>query len=220
MRKLERGLWALFLITALLVGGAEAQSNATIVRALNRFLNQPHTWTQVQTFLLGTATIAGTGLTVARPGGLIFTGYNTTTCSTATLTNVGTAETDLCVYSMLGGTLGVNGQKLRVTLWGVLANNANAKTLRIYLGTTQIAVLAGTTLGNVAVWQQALLLRTGAATELSNGIQIAGTALGSTINAAPTENLATTLNVRAAGTSAVTGGDVTLTAMTVEWLPQ
>ena len=48
--------------------------------------------------------------------------------------NVGTGETDLMTYSLPGGTLTADGDRLEVSAWFTYASNANNKTLRLKWG--------------------------------------------------------------------------------------
>jgi hypothetical protein len=54
---------------------------------------------------------------------------------TTAVGNVGVGEDDLITYSLPANALSQNGAGVRITAWGTIANNANAKTLKVYFGT-------------------------------------------------------------------------------------
>ena len=61
--------------------------------------------------------------------------------NTTAVGNVTTGEDNLITYSLPANTLSVNGMALRIVAWGLTANNANAKTLKVYFGTVVIGTL-------------------------------------------------------------------------------
>lgn len=82
-----------------------------------------------------------------------------------TIGNVGTGEDDLLSYDLPASTLQRDRQTLRITAWGVVANNANAKTVKLYFGSAAIQTTAMTT-GSAAFWKiQAEVIRTGSSTQ-------------------------------------------------------
>lgn len=78
--------------------------------------------------------------------------------------NVTTGEDDLMSYSLPASTLSANGMGVRVTSWGITANNANTKTVKMYFGT---AVMTQALTASIAgSWHiQGVSFRTGAATQ-------------------------------------------------------
>ncbi|MDP2365216.1 MAG: hypothetical protein Q8M94_15800, partial [Ignavibacteria bacterium] len=52
--------------------------------------------------------------------------------------NVGAGEDILMTYSLPSGALNANAKGIRVTVYGTITNNANAKTVKVYFGTTVI----------------------------------------------------------------------------------
>ena len=71
------------------------------------------------------------------PGGALAAAISTTAVG-----NVGAGEDDLITYSLPGNTLNTNGRGIQITAWGIGANNANAKTLKLYFGTAVILTTA------------------------------------------------------------------------------
>lgn len=86
--------------------------------------------------------------------------------------NVTTGEDDLMTFSLPANTMRSTGAGIRIVAWGTKANNANAKTLKLYFGTTAIMT---TSLGTSAAgnWRiTAEVLRTGASTQDWNSAMV------------------------------------------------
>lgn len=58
--------------------------------------------------------------------------------------NVGTGEDNLCSLSLPAKWGYKDGQGWKITAWGLVANNANAKTVKLYFGSTTICTTAMT----------------------------------------------------------------------------
>ena len=108
--------------------------------------------------------VLGTGASAPTLTGVLST-------SVTAVGNVGTGEDDLITYSLPANSLASNGQTLRVHAWGTLAGNANAKTLKFYLGSTTgfsttLVPFATTTALITGQWMlEALIVRTGNSTQ-------------------------------------------------------
>ena len=90
----------------------------------------------------------------------------TRSVNTTAVGNVGVGEDDLITYSLLANTLNANGKGVRITAWGTLANNANAKTLKLYFGSATILTQA-LTINSLYIWRiTALVFRTAADTQV------------------------------------------------------
>jgi hypothetical protein len=122
--------------------------------------------------------------------------------NTTAVGNVGAGEDDLMTYSLPANSLSSNGKGVRVTAWGRTANNANAKTLKIYFGVAIATYLLHTSI--VGRWKASvLILRNGSnvqdsvweiyetnfATDLLVGTQIDVTSTGQTDTAGITTKL-------------------------------
>lgn len=167
---------------------------ADLTTTLARFLRQLVTWP------------------AAFDGDVISLETNTTTAA-----NVSTNETDLMTYSLPGGSLAVNGQKVRITGWGTYAANGNTKTVRIRFGSTVVSTRASTG-NNVAWWIQALVVRTGAATQVASGVQLESGNAGQPTATSPSETLADAITIKLTGQSGTASDDVTARGFIVEWL--
>jgi parallel beta-helix repeat protein len=76
-----------------------------------------------------------------------------------------TVETDLVNQSIAANTLTVNGETITLTAAGITANNANAKTLRVYFGTTTIGTF-NLTISQISDWQiEVRIIRRGASAQ-------------------------------------------------------
>lgn len=60
----------------------------------------------------------------------------------ASVGNVGGGEDDMFTFSVPASTLVTTGAAIRIRAWGRTANNANAKTLKVYFGATVILNVA------------------------------------------------------------------------------
>lgn len=79
--------------------------------------------------------------------------------------NVTTGEDDLMTYALPASILSANGMGVRVTAWGITANNANTKTVKAFFGAT--AVLTQALTASIAgSWHiQGVTFRTGVDTQ-------------------------------------------------------
>ena len=84
--------------------------------------------------------------------------------SGTTYTETGTGLETAYSFTVKGGTLDVDNKCLRVVFWGVGANNANAKTINVVLGSTSITVFSSAIQG-VNLRGELVIIRTGAATQ-------------------------------------------------------
>lgn len=112
---------------------------------------------------------AGTTVQNGTAAGLEFSGANGAVLSPAVdvtaRTSSGAAETTLASYSLLANRLNAPGKGLRVTAAGTTANNANAKTLRLYFGAS-VLYTAALSANQVSRWRLvAEVLRTGASAQ-------------------------------------------------------
>lgn len=142
--------------------------------------------------------------------------------STASASNVSTTETDLITYALPGGTLSVNNQKVRITVTGTTAANANGKTIRIYFGATVVDTSPTSVAYNNLAWHATVTVtRTGAATQVAGGIFNPGSASfgAQGTNSAPAETLSGAVTIKVTGQSGTAGGDVTARVMFVELIP-
>jgi len=91
--------------------------------------------------------------------------------NTTAVGNVGTGEDDLMTYSIPASTLGTNGASIRFRASGTIANNVNAKRIRVkYGGTTVLDTgAAGIPVSAAIQWVlEGEIIRTGATTQKCN----------------------------------------------------
>lgn len=107
----------------------------------------------------GAHVVAGTSAVDARVGGTLST-------NTTPVGNVGAGEDDLMTYSVTGNTLNTNGQAIQLFAAGTIANNANAKRIRVKFGATTIFDTGALPTSAAIDWFiQGQIIRTGAATQ-------------------------------------------------------
>lgn len=179
------------------------------------------TWAGVKTFssapIFGGAPTYNQG-TAAAVGATV-TGILAASVDTTQRANGTTVETTFSSYSLPASSLAVNGQSIRITAWGSLANNGNTKTIRIKFGGTTI-LTAATTIGNGGWTATAHVFRTGAATQKATGQAIVGGAVSAIINnpTSPAETLSGAVTVVSTGQSGTAGSDVLQEGFFIEFL--
>lgn len=101
---------------------------------------------------------AGTGAGTYVPSGAI--NVNTTEVG-----NITTGEDDLISYTLPADGLSSVSKGVRITAWGTGANNANAKTIKMYVGGTEITTAALLANNNQSWLMTALVFNTGTDTQ-------------------------------------------------------
>jgi hypothetical protein len=138
--------------------------------------------------------------------------------STTKVGNITTGEDALIQYTLPAATLHTDGMGIRYTGGGSIANNANTKTIKAYLGTTALGSTAMTA-SQVGVWRATVeIIRTGAATQqTSYKMSQGGAAMITDIEVAePTEALSAALMVGFTGTSSSSTDDIVNEFLIVE----
>lgn len=107
---------------------------------------------------------AGGRLKVANGSAWLPAGVGTASVQTTPIGNVGAGEDDLCSDAIAANTLSV-GSLARISASGTTANNANAKTLNFYLGSTVRLTCVLTTSIAADWYAQILIYRTGLNTQ-------------------------------------------------------
>ena len=107
-------------------------------------------------------TIFGAGTASGMPSGVVT--INATAAGNAANTNLQT----LWTYTLPANTLNANGRAVRVRVWGTFAANGNTKLAHVYFGATQ-AVTYGGAPNNESFFMDAIVVRTGAATQVTFG---------------------------------------------------
>ena len=122
--------------------------------------------------------------------------------------NIGVGEDNLITYAMPADSLYINDKAILYKGWGITANNANAKTLKVYFGSQLLAQLA-LTVSIAGRWAfEALIVRTGVATQVAyceiREYDSAGGSqnpLGFMDTSTPTEDETGAITVKATGTA-------------------
>lgn len=168
--------------------------------------------------VIGAGTIACTAGTGTGQPILI----GTLSVNTTQVGNVGAGADNLMTYSLPANSLSANGKGVRITAWGRLANNANAKTLNLSFGGTAITI--PTRVSVDYAWRiTCIVIRTGASTQ-----RVTAEIQGSTVNATttpdagvaeytPGENDTAAITIKCVGTG-VANDDVMQRGMIVEFL--
>ena len=133
------------------------------------------------------------------------------------VTNPDTSEDVLQTFTLPKNTLSRDGQIARLRAWGTKANNADVKTLKLYIGGTGFS--ANLTASTATAWYAELeLVRTGAKTQRSSFRVLDNNATLSVQQATTgTDDLSTALIAKVTATAGA-ASDVTCTIATVEFL--
>jgi hypothetical protein len=136
--------------------------------------------------------------------------------------NVGAGTDDLMTYSLPANSLSANTKGIRITAWGGIVNNANAKTVTINFGSTVMATIV-VPINAAAYWSAtATVVRSGAsAQKFIADLNVANSAAGTTVinrlssSSAQTDTAAIT--IKCTGT-AVSNNDITQDGMLIEFI--
>jgi hypothetical protein len=134
-------------------------------------------------------------------------------------TGADTTEDTLYTYSIPANTLATNGQSLRITCFGNVTNDANAKTVKLYFGATSYSVSVTTSTANA--WRaEFLVVRSGAsATQIYQSAVQGATPIASAFTADATDALNAAVVTKCTGTNAAAvANDITGQGFIVEIL--
>lgn len=139
---------------------------------------------------------------------------------TATTGNVGAGEDTLQTYSLPGGTLATNGNRIRFRACGSVASTVNAKRIRVKWGTTTIfdTGAAGIPISTAFDWSiEGQIIRKGAASQVANvAMNTANASLASYADTTlPTETLSGALSITITG-EATANNDIVCESLTVD----
>lgn len=145
--------------------------------------------------------------------------------TTTNVGNVGVGEDDLMVYALPANALSANGRGVKITAWGITANNSNTKTVKLYFGSLAIITTA-LTVSQAGVWRiEATVVRTGVdAQDYSAQLVQGGTTTLVDVEAGThTQDDGAIINIKCTGTVVDGGGgvnndDIVQQGMTVVFL--
>lgn len=126
--------------------------------------------------------------------------------NTAAVGNITTGEDDLITFVMPAGTFNAAGKGVRITAWGICANNANAKTLILYFGTVAILTTA-LTANQAGVWRiSAEVISTGSSAQayIAQLVQGGTATLVDAENGTLSQNDAASITIKCTGTATST----------------
>jgi hypothetical protein len=137
-----------------------------------------------------------------------------------------TNEDTLHTYTLPANSLAVNGQSVRVTMWGTFANNAHNKTVRVYFGATAFAFPATALAVAAHTWTVDMVVTRLTATTQAAKARYQDTSgvsevVAVNLVASPAETLSGNIVIRNTGqiTATPTAGDIIATATVVELMP-
>lgn len=133
--------------------------------------------------------------------------------------NITIGEDDLITYTLEANSLSTNDDYVEIKAWGSFAANANNKRVKFYLGSTALFDSAAQAANNASWSINALIVRTGAATEKSVVNFSTSSALftaTTTTNAAVAEDTTANLIIKCTG-EATNTDDIVQDGMIVKW---
>lgn len=141
-------------------------------------------------------------------------------------TDAATTEKTLQTYTLPGGTLATNGQAVRVIVRGKYASTSRSRQLRLYFGATVVTFMSSTTASAFNVTLEAIIMRTGATTQIGFGPSRAGASNTTSVGFDfieyndPAETLASDVIIKVTGQVAVgaVANDITCDCVMVELL--
>lgn len=134
------------------------------------------------------------------------------------VSNSGAAETDLMTYVLPASSMTLANDALRVTAWGICANNANAKTLKVYFGTTLLQTVS-LTINQAGAWRiQAEMIATSSTAQrcFSQLVQGGTTSFVAAAYTSAAETSSSAITVKVTGTG-VASSDITQDGMLVQF---
>lgn len=139
--------------------------------------------------------------------------------NTTPVGNVGAGEDDLMSYVLPADSLNVAKRGVRITAWGTTANNASAKTLKLYFGSAVI-LTNSLTISIAGVWRLvAEVISTG--TDAQEAVAqlvttgTAGAAVNDVENSQPTQDDGANITIKCTG-DATSNNDVVQRGLLVE----
>ena len=146
------------------------------------------------------------------------TGQGVLDVDTTAVTTATTSEETIQSYTLPADALKRNGQSLRIRAWGTTAATANDKTIKLTFGSTTL-ISTGALAANAKDWYlEAIVVRTGAATQEAIANGQANAAIVATDRTAPTETLADAITLAVKATDATAAAGTLMKGWMVEML--
>ena len=144
-----------------------------------------------------------------------------TNATTNTSTNNG--ETDLTSLTLPGGSLATDADMLHIKAWGIgSVTGSGVWQVKLYFGSTVIAQFSGTSTVEDVWHVDALVARTGSATQKASGLSFRNTSLVDQRRTSPAETLSSNVTIKTTGnnSSGLNTISVTTLGIVVEMLAQ
>ena len=132
--------------------------------------------------------------------------------------NVGVGEDNLMTYAVTANLMTFDGEGFQFRASGTIANNANAKRIRVKYGATTIldTGAAGIAISTAYDWVvTGEVIRTGAATQKCNATLVAGSTVAFADFATAAETLSTAITFKLTG-EAVADNDISQETLTAQ----
>lgn len=153
---------------------------------------------------------AASGTETAKVGGVIHV-------DTTAVGNVGSGEDDLITYTLPANTLDTNGQIIKITAAGTTASNGNNKTIKLYLGSTELTSASANTPNDQDWCFEAIIIRKGSSSQVSLVKFFSNDSSDDTVDVLQdSEDLTTNLVIKCTG-EATSDDDIVQELMVIEW---
>ena len=134
--------------------------------------------------------------------------------------NVGTGEDTLMTYTLPANSLVASGRGVRVKAWGTLADNVNAKTLKLHFGSVAILTKA-VAISSLGPWAlEAVILRASLSSQrcMAQLLEIGGPSVVLDLEtSSPTQTETGAIVIKCTGT-ATDNNDIIQAGMLIEFL--
>lgn len=127
----------------------------------------------------------------------------------------GTAEQILKTYTLKGGTLNRNNQRLRIIAWGHSATNSNNKTFKLYFGASSASSGVVTDSNKNWIFEAQVIRNSQTSQSFFSRVTTGSSQLG--FNLSPTEDLSGDVIIKVTGTDGTdSAGDITCSGFIIE----
>lgn len=220
------GYWAGITITAGTVSLTNAATNYIVVHRITGAVsvstattnwNNPTVYGRVYKLTTAGSVVTATEDHRAGPFGVF--ARSTPYIDVTAVGNVGSGEDDLITFSLPASTLGAAKKGIRITAGGTAANNANAKTLKVYFG-SGVILTTSLTVSQAGVWRVvAEVISTGTNAQLYNAQLVQGgtTTLVNVESGTLTQTDSSSITVKLTG-DATTTDDISQKYLMIELL--
>jgi hypothetical protein len=147
-------------------------------------------------------------------------GVDTLNVQYTDVANSGTSETDLMSYSIPGGTLATDGDRIQFRMAFDFASNTNSKTIKLYVGGTNYGMPANThSAGGPSILDGEIIRSSSSAIKINYRFTPFGGTGSTGSTSVGSISFAGTIVLKSTGTSGTASNDITQNSMSVTYYP-